>query len=158
MQSIPIKLVNGQSSLRRRGVAVVEGAIVLPLAIGLLLVLLDLGIATARYNALGHASRRVARAAAMRGADIDEHEPALGPAAMTVQADDAHPLCALARQSLPLMNPENVAVTVSWPDGDNNPCSRIRVELQYIHQPIVPLIAVWGDLDLRAASTMRVVN
>ncbi|MBA3485241.1 MAG: pilus assembly protein [Pirellulales bacterium] len=150
--------MKGRSRRLRRGVAVVEGAIILPLAIGLLLVLLDLGIATARYNALGHASRRVARAAAVRGADISKHEPSIGPAAVTVQADDAHPLCALARRSLPLMNPEDVAVTVSWPDGDNNPCSRIRVELQYIHQPIVPLIAVWGDLDLRAASTMRVVN
>ena len=130
----------------------------MPLALGLLLVLLDLGIATVRYNALGHASRRVARAAAVRGADIAEHESALGPAAMAVQADDAHPLCAFARQSLPLMNPESVAVAITWPDGDNNPCSRVRVELQYVHQPIVPLIAVWGDLDLRAASTMRVVN
>ena len=55
-------------SRQRRGAALVEAAITLPVFFVIIFALLDLGLAAVRYNALAEVSRRIAREAVLRGA------------------------------------------------------------------------------------------
>jgi hypothetical protein len=59
---------------------------------------------------------------------------------------------------LPTMEADEVGVRVAWPDGANSPRSRVQVELTYQHDSVAPGLALWGPIDLRAETTMHIVN
>lgn len=142
----------------RRGASVVEAAITLSAMLVLLTALLDLGLAAMQFNALGHACRLAAREAALRGAESLTPAASLGPTALSGHAGDGSQLAQLLAARLPTMPLASVSFSVTWPDGDNGAGDRVHVRASYTRQPIVPLLAPWGALDLTAASTMRIVN
>jgi Flp pilus assembly protein TadG len=140
---------------RRRGVSIVEGAIVLSVTLLLVFGGLDLGIAATRYNALCESACRAARAAAVRGSSAQKLGT-LGPATMEFTADASNPIADSFRYLLPTMNPSEVHARVEWTDGTNNPDDRVRVTLQYQHYPVLPLFLGYGGFSLQSISVMAV--
>jgi hypothetical protein len=136
----------------------VECAFILPTLLFALFAMLDLGLAAVRYNALAEASRRIAREAILHGSLAPESAGAWGPNEFAGTAADGSVLVDSVRDMLPTMTPSDVQVRVIWPDGDNSPRDPVQVELNYVHEPIVPTITLWGPLNLRSVATMHIVN
>lgn len=147
------------SAARRAGATAVEAAIVLPIALLALFAILDLGLASLRYNTLAEAARRLARAAVMRGDETPtEIGNDWGPGPIIATAADSIDPALTIHALLPTMDPGDVSIQMTWPDGTNNSGSRIRVQLKYEHQPLVPGFNPWGAIQLESSSQMRIVN
>jgi len=142
----------------RTGATVLECAITLPVMFLVLFALLDLGLAATRYNSLNEAARRIAREAAIHGSLAPSMSTEWGPEEYEGTGADSAEIAAVARPMLIAMAPDDVAIRVVWPDNDNSPRDAVNVELNYRHSPMLPGLFVWGDLELRAVSTMRIVN
>jgi hypothetical protein len=145
-------------SRHRSGVAMAECAIVLPILFFMVMALVDLGIATVRYNAVASAARCIARTAVIRGSECPVSADMWGPENYEGTAADGSATVASIQNLLPTMANEDVLVSVSWLDNDNSPRDRVEVEVRYIHQPLIPGIFPWGQLDLSSISTVHVVN
>lgn len=147
------------SNAMHHGATVVETAIVLPVALLVLFVILDLGLASLRYNTLAEAARRLARAAVMRGDETpSEIGSDWGPEPIIATAADAIDPAVTIHPLLPTMHPDGVSIRMTWPDGDNKSGNRVRVELKYEHEPLVPGFTPWGAIELESTSQMRIVN
>jgi Flp pilus assembly protein TadG len=142
----------------RRGVAILECALVLPVLLFVLFSMLDLGLAAVRYNALAEASRRIAREAILHGATAPTSSGMWGPATFAGTAADSSTIVAPVKNMLPTMIASDVNISVTWPDSDNSPRDPVQVVVTYVHHPIVPAISVWGAITLKSTATMHVVN
>nr|WP_237225922.1 hypothetical protein [Rubinisphaera sp. JC750] len=112
-------------------------------------------MATLRYNALGEAARRAARAAIVKGA-MSEAE-ALGPDTIEGAVSDDLELTDVIRPTLIGMPASDVQMTISWPDGDNEIGSTVTVQLQYNHA-LFFLGGAGASLPLTATSVMQIVH
>jgi hypothetical protein len=130
---------------------------VLGILLVLLLVILDLGLAVARYNILAATARQVAREAIVRGSLAAPELTAWGPATYSGTASDGSEIAETARRSLAAIAPADVAVTVRWPDGGNREGDHVDVELRYFHDAL-PLLGFGEGFDLQARSSMRIVH
>ncbi|WP_410001939.1 TadE/TadG family type IV pilus assembly protein [Rubinisphaera sp. JC750] len=139
----------------RRGAVFVESAIVASVVFLVLLTGLNLTMATLRYNALGEAARRAARAAIVKGA-MSEAE-ALGPDTIEGAVSDDLELTDVIRPTLIGMPASDVQMTISWPDGDNEIGSTVTVQLQYNHA-LFFLGGAGASLPLTATSVMQIVH
>jgi Flp pilus assembly protein TadG len=136
----------------------VECALALPVMLLLLFAMLDLGLATTRFNTLAEAARRIARAAVIHGSDAPAGVGEWGPNEFVGTAADDSSIVAPTKRILPTLQDGAVNIRVSWPDGNNRPRDRVHVEVGYVHEPLIPGLAPWGSLELHAFSTMRIVN
>ena len=144
---------------RKRGAAtLVESAIVLPVCLLLLLGMLELSIALVRHTVMSETARRVARAAIIHGAMSEAAQGQWGPAPLSLSAADSHLAAEAAQPVLMTLNPADVQISLSWPDGDNQPDDRVRVAVSYTHQPIVPIPGWYSQLSLTGVSTMRIAH
>jgi Flp pilus assembly protein TadG len=142
---------------RRVGAVAVEAAVVMSVLLLFLFGLLDLGLATARYDVLSAAARDVARAAIVRGGRAAPDLTSWGPATYSGNAADSSEIAETAATVLATMAPADVTVQVSWPDGDNEEGDRVQVVLQYVHQGL-SLLGLGNGLTLRSQSTMQIVH
>ncbi len=133
----------------RRGASVVEGAIVLPLVIILLVGMVDLAIAVYASNTTAEAARVGTRYAIAHGA---KSKTPLGPAANNATVENK------VRSSAPGMVASNVTVTSTWLDGNNNPGSRVKVTVNYNYRFAVAWIFGASTRSLRGESTMTIPN
>ncbi len=136
----------------RRGTTAVEAGAVLAVMLVVVVGALDLGVAEFRQHVLDHAARHAARAAAVRGSDAAVLGP-WGPAAIgPVVATADTPVAAEVRGQLPGLAPADVTLAVEWPDGDNEPGSRVRVTLRSAYRPAI--VSVFGGpMQLTATAT-----
>ncbi len=151
-RSVPMRRTN------RRGAVAVEAAIVLGLLFMLLFVIFDLGLAAARYNMLSGTARSIARQAIVRGAKASTELSPWGPGEYAGNAADSAEMARIAAPLLATMDPADVVLEVSWPDGDNEVGNRVHVHLSFVHRPFVPLLNLAGSFTLRADSTMRIMH
>ncbi len=94
----------------------------------------------------------------LRGAEAPPPTERLGPDTLQASIPGISHIVDGIGDSLPTIPSEQVSVSVKWLDGDNDPRSRVNVELDFVHQPIIPGILPWGPLELRVNSTMSIVN
>lgn len=145
------------SARRRSGAVAVEGAIVLSVFLVVLMTMLDVSLAAARYNALSECVRRAGRMAIVRG----ERSPAsrqFGPATWEGTAQDSHAVTSPLRPLLIAMPSDKVQIRMTWPDGGNKVGQRVRIELSYSQKPTVPVLLGTKPWTLTAATTMRIVH
>jgi hypothetical protein len=140
----------------RRGAALVEGAIVLTVFLTIIFALFDLGLAVMRENTLAEAARRLAREASLRGEKAALDRPLWGPAPRVEAADAATEVANTARSKLLMVDPADVQVEISWPDGRNRSGDRVTVVLTYEHHTTLPFLFGSEPLELRGESTMRI--
>jgi TadE-like protein len=146
------------SRLTRSGVTAIETAVVLSLFLMLSFVILNLGLSAFRYNTLGAAARRVARESIVHGAAASPERDVWGPTPFAGNAANEHPIANVAAEILPTMNPAEIAVDVTWPDGENRENDRVRVRLTYVDAPFIPFLSLGAPLTLKADCTMRIVH
>lgn len=158
MTSFPPYRSTYRLAVPRPGATALESAFVLPVVLLMLFALLDLGLAAVRYNALAEAARAVAREAIIHGSLAPDSVTEWGPGAYSGAASSDNDMARPAQSILPTMRLEDVAISVTWPDGDNSPRDRVRVLMAYQHVPLLPGLFVWGPIDLRAETLMRIVN
>lgn len=146
-----------RKSQKRRGATLVESALILSVFLLLLLGMLELSLALVRHTAICEAARRVARAAVVHGSRCQTAAP-WGPAAIALTADDSHLAAETALPALVTLQPPDVHIELSWPDGGNHSDDRVRVVVHSTHHPIVPIPGWYEQLDLRAESTMPIAH
>jgi Flp pilus assembly protein TadG len=151
-------MTRSPSPQSRRGTTTVESAIVLSTLLLLLFALFDLGLAAFRYNTLAAVTRRIAREAIVRGDAAPPDRSAWGPGAYVGTAADASEIASIASPLLVTMTNSDVAIQMSWPDGDNAEGDRVQVRLTYVHHPFVPFLSIGSFLNLQAETTMRLVH
>jgi Flp pilus assembly protein TadG len=139
---------------RRRGAALVEGTLVLGVFLVIIFATCDLGLAVLRQNSLAAAARRLARAAIVHGDNAGPQLSEWGPAAYVQTAAHASEPAAAVRPVLVTLNPANVSINVTWPDGGNKTGQRVTAVVTYQHAPILPFLFGSGPLQLRGESTM----
>ena len=152
-----MKTTSQKKRLKRRGVALVEGAIVLSVVLILILGFFDLGLAVTRYNALCEGSRRAARAVIVRGSMASDLG-VVGTTTMNFTADDPGAIATSFRFLLATMDPKDVNIKIEWLDGDNQLDQKIRVTLSYQHKTAVPIPFGYGTRNLQSASTMYIAH
>jgi hypothetical protein len=140
----------------RSGAALVEGAIVLTMFLTIIFALFDLGLAVMRENTLAEAARRLAREASLRGEKAAVDRTLWGPTPRLETADAATELASTARSKLLTVDPADVQIEVSWPDGRNRSGDRVTVVLTYQHHTTLPFLFGSQPLELRGESTMRI--
>lgn len=142
----------------RRGVAAIEGAVVLGTLFVLVFGMLDLGLAVCRYNTLSCAARALARVAIIRGAKAAPEWPAWGPSSYAGSGNSASEMATVLAPYLCTLSPADVAVQITWPDAGNQVGNRVSVQLNYAYHPLTPFIGYGGPLSLSATSTMKIVH
>ena len=132
-----------------------ETALVLVLFLILVFAMIDLGIMVARSQALSEAARSGARSAIVRG---ELANSPLGPSAMSGVASDNNAIAIAVRSHLMLMDPENVNVNVTWPDGSNKINKRVHVTLNADFTPITTFIFGSPTWTLSGDSEMHIAH
>lgn len=143
-------------SRSRRGATVVEAAFVLAVFVTLVVGMLDLGTALFRHHQLTYAAKGTCRAATVHGSQASVLG-AWGPATVgPVAASSTGPIPTEARSHLGSLTPSAVTVTAEWPDGDNDPGSRVTVSLTTSYQPALTWLFGADPIPLTASSTMPI--
>lgn len=140
----------------RSGAALLEGTIVLAVFLTMIFAMFDLGLAVMRQNSLAEAARRLARTAIVHGDLAPPEHAAWGPGRYTGNANSDDEVADAVRAGLVTMDPANVTIDVSWPDGDNRTGDRVVVAVAYRHRTILPSLFGSAPLELRADSSMRI--
>lgn len=138
----------------RRGVAAVEAAIVLPVAILILFAGLDVALIIQRQSLLTECACRAARQVIVSG---ELSRSSLGPTTWSGTAADAHPVAAAIRPVLATLTPSTVNITVEWADGGNEAGKKVNVQLSSEAPTIVARLfgAKWV---VSSRSTMLIAN
>lgn len=140
----------------RRGVTIVESAIVIGVFMTILLGTLDLGLAVLKHNTLAEAARRLGRSVTVHGEKAAPEAAAWGPAPYNGTAADRSVYAAAIKDILVAMKPADVQIELEWLDADNKSGSRVRVELNTTHETVLPFVFGSGGLQLKATSVMHI--
>jgi Flp pilus assembly protein TadG len=141
---------------RRRGVAAVEGALVLSAFLVILFGMLDLGLLVLNFNTLSEASRRLCRQAIVHGSAAAPKMTVWGPTTVTGTAADGSEYAQALNAEMATFNLKNVKYTVAWPDGANQYDNRVQVTVTYAYQPMIPFVLGSATVPLQVVTTMYV--
>jgi Flp pilus assembly protein TadG len=162
----------------RRGAALVEAAIVTTVFVTLIFGMIDLGVVLYRKHVAAEAARQGARMAIVHGylAPSDSAMNAWGPTpsyypvlsghslyagstSATVAASDSSDelACALAPY-LAGLDPGTVAITIQWPDGNNDVGSRVTVSVATTYEPPAAFLFGGSPITIGGSSTMTIVH
>ncbi len=148
----------------RRGSAMTEAAIILPVFLTLCLGMIDLGIAVFQNNAVAEASRQGARIASVHGSlapSVWNGGP-WGPTAYSGAGNstDAIPTAISGAGALAGLNPANVTISVQWPTGGNSVLNGDTVEVTVSTNWTPVIFYVFGNrtVTLTATSIMPIAH
>ncbi len=142
---------------RRAGTTVVESAIVLSLLFSVLFTMLDLGLVAFQSNMLSLAARRLARESIVRGSGVDP-TGAWGPATVSTNASDGSAMGQTIKPYCVTMPPAKVTVQITWLDGTNYVDDRVTTRLTFKRDPMTPMTAWMGTVNLTANATMKILH
>jgi hypothetical protein len=142
----------------RRGVVLVETALVLPVFLFIIFAALDLSLAVFRYNSLSAAARRLAREAIVHGALAPPQHATWGPSRVAATGSDSSEPAQAIRPYLATFDPAVVQLQIDWLDGDTQPDHRVRASLTYPQTSIVGGLFGYGTISLQGTSTMRILH
>jgi hypothetical protein len=137
----------------RRGQALVETALVLPILVLLLVGLFDVGRAIWLSNTLATAVREGTRYGVVHGALSGSPT---GPGSSSYTPPDTDTVITAHVRSYATGVPSNLTVQSTWPDGNANRGSRIVVSASFPFTPILSQVFLGGGLNvtLRSSSTL----
>lgn len=134
---------------RRRGAAVVEMAVVLPVLLLMLLATIDLAQVVFAYGAVAEACRAGARHAIVHGS--------MSKAPVGPSPNDPN-LEKVVRANAPALNPARLSVTSQWPRGDNRANSPVTVTVVYQCPLVVGPLVGLKSVTVQSSSTMTVTH
>jgi Flp pilus assembly protein TadG len=118
----------------------VETAVVLTVFLTILLGSLDLGLVMLRQNVLAAAATRIARAASFRGQRAAAEGSDWGPRTVVETGVSNEEIAEIVRPVLVTIADEDARIRIEWPDGLNEPGSRLRVTVAYRHRWMLPFL------------------
>ena len=143
---------------KRRGTSLVETSLVIVVFLTVILGTLDLCLGVFRNNTLSQAARQLARQAVVHGSLSSSPwgPTAYGP----VAANDSGAITTALQPYLVGMDPADVTVTVTWPDGGNAPDQgcRVQVALSTPYRPTMTFLFGNPTYTLTATSTMPIAH
>jgi Flp pilus assembly protein TadG len=147
----------------RRGAAMVEVAIYLPIFLLLVLVMIELALLVFRYNWVSQTARQGARMAIVRGsmAPGEGATPimnAWGPATYEAPATATDEIMRSFQPFMTLLDPAQTAVRLEWPDSNNDPGSKVRVTVTTSHTGFVSAMFAGTSWQLSGSSMMEIVH
>jgi len=149
------KSPNSRRRFRRRGVAMIETALILMIFLSLVLGMLDFGIAVYRNNVLSEAARQLARQAIVHG-KLATLLGTWGPTTYNGHANDSNAIAVAVQPYLVGMDPASVTVAMTWPTSStNNVGGTVRVTLTASYTPITTFI-VNKSFTIQAISEMQI--
>ena len=143
----------------RRGAALVEAGIVLPVLITLVIGMIDLGLAVSRSQMVAQAAREVSRLAMVRGSLAPSAMGSWGPT--TYGPSAANSSDAIAQAAAPRLaglNAADVTLKLEWLDGNNQEESRVRVTVTTTYQPMLTAVFGGTPISLSSTSTVRITH
>lgn len=142
-------------SLKQRGQATAEFALVIPIFVILMLGVLDLGLAIYRVNGTSQAAREIARAASVHPcADFTACILGSSPEVQAVTAVQKGLIPNLSNPTFKCVRPDGSVIS-----GSGNGCSpgySVRVTVVAPYTPITPLLGLIGSWDLQSSSTIKI--
>ena len=151
-------------STGRRGAAMVEAAIILPVFLSLCLCMLDMGMGVFKNNAIAEASRQGARIASVHGslAKSNWNGGPWGPTTYNGAGNATDSIASTLRGAgiLAGLNPASVTLSVQWPDLGNSVDSnhRVRVTASTNWTPLVTYIFGSRTITLTATSITPIAH
>lgn len=138
--------MNGRRLLQRLkkgegGQALVEFGLVSLTLLVVLVNIVDLMRAFWHFNTLAFAAQEGVRYAIVHGARSDS----------PVSSSDPSAVVNLVRDQSFGVDPAHLTVQATWPDGNNNPGSRIQVATSYNYEPI---LLGWAAITLSSSAEM----
>ncbi|HEV8004090.1 MAG TPA: TadE/TadG family type IV pilus assembly protein [Planctomycetaceae bacterium] len=140
----------------RRGVAAVEGAIVVSVFLLILLGMLDLGLLVLNHNTLSEAARRLARESIVHGQMAAPAQTVWGPATVNGTAADGTEYASALSKELATFNLSKVNYSIQWSAGTNRPDDPVQVTVTYQYPPIIPYLLGSQTIPIRAVTNMSV--
>jgi hypothetical protein len=150
----------------RRGAAVLELAIILPVFIVLTFGILDLGVGMFRYHVLANAARQAARRAIVHGEHANAIIKPWGPPTINVLASDdgtpivdGHDVAGYPDGIQSLLvgcNLEETTIKLEWIDGSNALQKQVRATVTSPYTPLALLSL--HTVTLQASSTMQIAH
>ena len=148
----------------RRGAAMVEAAIILPVFLTLCLGMIDLGIAVFQNHAVAEASRQTARIASVHGsmAPSGWDGGPWGPTAYSAagNAGDAYATTIQNSGAMAGLNPANVTIAITWIDGGNKAQNgnRVQTTISTTWTPLITYVFGSKTVTLTATSIMPIAH
>jgi Flp pilus assembly protein TadG len=146
---------------QRRGASAAETAVTLLTFLTLVLGMLDLALGVLHYHCVSQAARQGARLAIVHGsmAPSGWNGGPWGPAAYgPVAGNNSTPLATALAPYLAGLDASQARVSAQWPDGSNEPESRVRVTVTYPYRPMITFIFGRPTYTLSATSTMIITH
>lgn len=145
----------------RRGAALAEAAIIIPVFLTLVLGMLDLGLCVARFNALSQAARQGARQASVHGslALASWNGGPWGPSTVNLPlSTQNNDMVNAVSPSLVGCPTDSTYVQMQWLDNSNDFGKRVQVTITSTYQPMVTFIFGSPTFNLSASSTMLIAH
>lgn len=143
---------------RRRGATMVETAIVLPIAMLLVMGIVDLGMAVHHRNALMRVVSHLAREATLHGSARQDGAP-WGPETIVVSASadvlDPDAATLEVRELLTGVSRE-AEVRIDWPAATNHSGDLVSVTANEVYRPLFSKVLGIGEIHLRASCTLPI--
>jgi Flp pilus assembly protein TadG len=132
-----------KKEISKDGSAIIEFAFVAIVFFMLIFGIIEFGRLMLMYHHLGNAAREGTRWASVRGSSSDNIWKIATPADVQNYVRSISPL-----------DPNNVIVSTTWPDGNNNPGSQVNVRVDY---PFTFLLPIWFGSPITLESTSQMV-
>lgn len=155
-----------EAAQKRRGVTVVETAVIIGTFLFLVLGMLDLGVGVFRHHILSNAARHAARKAIVRGSLAPNRDSVntWGPPNFTNPyentADQSDDIADTIRPYLVGLDPANVTIRMEWiTSNEQNGRNRVTVTMTTEYRPIVMfMFGPNASFTQRASSTMLMAH
>lgn len=142
----------------RRGATTLETALVVGAWSMIFVGIFDAGVTTMRSNTSSHLARQAARMTIVRGSQAGPELPVWGPTTQTVNLADASEISRTLAPHLRGLNASSFTLKLEWPDGNNNPDSRVRATVTSSYHPVITQITGSGSIPMQAQCTMSIVH
>ncbi len=141
----------GTWSKAEEGQAIVETALALPLLVAFTFILIEACLAFYSYSMISESAREGSRYAIVHGSTCQT----LNGASCTASATDVSSY--VSNLGFPNLGGGKLIATTTYPDGNENPGSRVRVVVNYVFPFNVPF-ASKGSLHMSSASSMYIIQ
>jgi hypothetical protein len=145
-------------NFRRLGATTVETALVIGTWTIMFVGIFDAGNASIRHNTSTHLARQAARLAIVRGSQAGPELPVWGPGTRTVNLADGSDISQAMAIHLRGLPASSFNLKLEWPDGNNDPESRVRAVVTANYHPIIGFALGNSSIPMEAQCTMPIAH
>jgi hypothetical protein len=144
----------------RRGGTLVESTFTTLAFMGLMLGTVDMGVGIMRMHIVSEAARQRARKASVQGAlaSFTVHGGPWGATAFSGNGNSSSQIVASNKAYLTGLDPTQVTINVTWPDGNNKLASRVTYQVSTTWSPMITWIFGSPSYTLSASSTLQILH